>query len=479
MRAVPGPPGTTTAVRRRRGGRQRVVVVGGGRAGVAAVEELRRQAFEGDITVLHDEPTPPYDRPACAKGVLTGHKRLADTLMPVHGSDTVEWRLARRALALDADAHVVHTDTGEQFGYDALVLATGAAPVPPPGWPMQEPGLHLLYRLSDAWRLRQELCHARRVAVVGAGLTGCEVAHAVRSLARDCVLIDPRPQALVRPLGEAVGRMVTCEIARDGVELRLGRRVTSLARGRRGWILLLDDGDEVQADVVVATTGERPDTAWLRGTPGIDVSDGILCDEALRVVGAADVVAAGTAARWPNLRYGSTPTRIGQWITALEQGRAAARSLLAGRGYAAPVTHVPRFWSEQFGLRIQVCGVLPPEAEITVTEQRPGRRNPARAGVAVGYRVDGELVGLVAVNAPQAFTAIVRTMLAAVRPRVAVAAPAAVPAPVPGPVERPVAPAPAASGEPGDAVRPPVPPPAGPPPISGPLPVRPRLYAVR
>jgi NADPH-dependent 2,4-dienoyl-CoA reductase/sulfur reductase-like enzyme len=462
---------------RRRGyGRQQVVVVGGGRAGMAAVEELRRQAFEGDIVVLHDEYTPPYDRPACAKGVLTGHKRVRDTLMPVHAGDTVQWRLGRRAVGLDPDEHVVYADTGERFGYDALVIATGAAPVPPRGWPMQEPGLHMLYRLSDAWALRQELRAARRVAVVGAGLTGCEVAHAVRTLARTCVLVDPGPQALVRPLGQQVGRLVTREIARDGVELRLGRRVTSIARSRRGWVLALDDGEEVVADVVVATTGERPDTTWLQGIPGLDTSDGILCDEALHVVGATDVVAAGTAARWPNLRYGTTPTRVGQWITALEQGRAAAHTLMAGAGYAAPFTHVPRFWSDQFGLRIQVCGVLPAEAEITVTEQRPGRRDMARAGVAVGYRVDGELVGLVAVNAPQAFTAITRTMLASAAPRFP--APAR-PGPDSGPLDLPVALAPTASGDRGgrrQAAALPVP--GGPPPISGPVPLRPRLYAV-
>ncbi len=251
-------------VLRRRQGRRRVVVVGGGRAGVAAVEELRRLGYDDDLVVLHDEPTPPYDRPACAKGLLTGHKRPADALMRVHGADGVDWRFGRRATALDAQAQVVHTDTGERFGYDRLVIATGAAPVPPQGWPMQEPGLHVLYRLGDAWRLRRELRDARRVAVVGAGLTGCEVAHAVRSLARECVLIDPRPQALVRPLGEQVGRVVTREIARDGVTLRLSRRVTGLARGRRGWVLMLDDGDEVHADVVVTTTGERPDTTLAR-----------------------------------------------------------------------------------------------------------------------------------------------------------------------------------------------------------------------
>jgi NADPH-dependent 2,4-dienoyl-CoA reductase/sulfur reductase-like enzyme len=201
----------------RRQGRRRIVVVGGGRAGVAAVEELRRLGYGGELVVLHDEAAPPYDRPACAKGLLTGHKRPVDALLRVHGCEDVDWRFGRRAVALDAQEQVVHTDTGERFGYDGLVLATGATPVPPPGWPVHEPGLHVLYRLGDARRLRHELREARRVAVVGAGLTGCEVAHAVRSLARECVLVDPRPHALVRPLGEQVGRLVTGEIARDGV----------------------------------------------------------------------------------------------------------------------------------------------------------------------------------------------------------------------------------------------------------------------
>jgi hypothetical protein len=220
----------------------------------------------------------------------------------------------------------------------------------------------------------------------------------------------------------------------------------------------------VHADVVVSTTGERPDTGWLDGTPGMDLSDGILCDEALRVVGLPDVVAAGTAARWPNLRYGTAATRVGQWITALEQGRAAARSLLAGDD-AVAFTHVPRFWSEQFGLRIQVCGMLPAAAEVTVTEQHPGRRRPARAGVAVGYRVDGELVGIVAVNAPQAFTTITRSILAQTVHQVAPARSAVVRGPAPAQVVRPglVAGLPA---------------PVGPPPISGPVPVVRHLYAV-
>jgi NADPH-dependent 2,4-dienoyl-CoA reductase/sulfur reductase-like enzyme len=467
---------------------QCVLVVGGGRAGVAAAEELRRQGFDGDVVVLHDESTPPYDRTACAKGLLTGHKRPVDALLKVQGAESVTWRLGRRAIALDSHERVVHTDTGERFGYDGLVIASGAGPVPPRGWPMHEPGLHVLYHLGDAWRLRTHLRDARRVAVVGAGLTGCEVAHAVRTLARECVLIDPRPHALARPLGDMVGRLVTREIARDGVELRLGRRVTGLARGRRGWLLLLDDGSEVQADVVVTTTGERPDTGWLEGTPGVDVSDGVLCDASLRVVGLPDAVAAGTVARWPNLRYGSSPRRVGQWITALEQGAAAARSLLLGEHSAPPFVHVPRFWSDQFGLRIQVCGVLPAEAEVTLTERRPGSRRQLKSGVTVEYRVDGELAGLVSVNDPRAFTALTRTMLAASGPRVeAPQAPAFTDALTPPGFDLPVA---VGGGGPTPRVgaraaavasRAGVPGPARAPSISGPIRIsgRPRLYAVR
>src|SRR5439155_5636584 len=222
------------------------------------------------------------------------------------------------------------TDTGEQFAYDGLVIATGSHGVAPRGWPVGEPGLHVLHALEDAWALRHDLRYADRVAIVGGGLTGCETASAVRSMARSCVLIDSNHQVMTRAVGELVGRLVTDELRRNRVNLRLGRRVRDIDRRRRGWRLVLDDGSEVDADVVVATTGERPDTGWLDATPGLDTKDGVLCDETLRVAGAEAVVAAGAVARWPNLRYDNRPRRCGQWIAAMEQGRAAARALLAG-----------------------------------------------------------------------------------------------------------------------------------------------------
>jgi NADPH-dependent 2,4-dienoyl-CoA reductase/sulfur reductase-like enzyme len=138
------------------------------------------------------------------------------------------------------------------------------------------------------------------------------------------------------------------------------------------------------------------------------------------VVGATGVVAAGTVARWPNLRYDTPPSRCGQWVAALEQGQAAARTLMAGEYEAPPAVVLPRYWSDQFGLKIQVCGHMPADAQVSVTRMRPNRRDVARAGFLISYARDGILEGMVAVNAPLAFTAVTRTLMAAPHRRVPV-----------------------------------------------------------
>jgi NADPH-dependent 2,4-dienoyl-CoA reductase/sulfur reductase-like enzyme len=396
----------------------RLLVVGAGRAGVSALEEIRRQGFEGELSILHDETHPPYDRPGCAKSLLSGHARPQDLKMPIADGLDVDWHLGRRAVHLDVEAHTVITDTDEVFEYDGLVITSGAHPIAPPMIPVGEEGIHLLYGLDDSWGLRADLQRAQKVAVIGAGLTGSEVAYAVRMMARDCVLIDSK-DPMAKPVGAHAAHLIAPEILRAGVELRTGKRVAEVTRGRRGgWMLTLNDGEEITVDLIVATTGERPDTKWLAEAPKLDITDGVLCDTSLRVLDATKgtpidgVVAAGTVARWPNLQYSDKPARVGQWIAALDTGQAAARTLLASRAALEPVTHMPRFWSDQFGLRIQVCGVLPDEAQVSLTEMRRGRRDVARAGVLLGYEVDNTLVGLVAVNAPHAFTSMARAMIA-------------------------------------------------------------------
>ncbi|MEV4622498.1 FAD-dependent oxidoreductase [Asanoa sp. NPDC049573] len=386
----------------------RILIVGTGRAGVAAAEELRRQGFPGEIAMLGAEKEGPYDRPSCSKGILTGHKRPQDTRMPFHDDD-LTWYLGRRAVDLDPDAHRVETDTGESFAYDGLVIATGSSPSMPK-W-AADPGVHLLHDLEHAWALRRALRDAERVIIVGGGITGSEVASAVRSMARNCVVIDSKPQVMARALGEEVGNYVTDVMREEGVDFRLGHRVRTANRFRQGWVVQLDDGENLTGDIVVATTGGRPDTAWLEST-GLDLSNGVACDETLRVIGLDDVVACGAVASWPNLRYGTKPRKAEHWISSLEQGRGAARTLLNDDGEPGPVTVIPRFWTEQWGLRIQVCGELDPNGEVAISEMKRHRRDTARAGVVVGYHRDDRLVGLVSVNAAHAFTSLARAMIA-------------------------------------------------------------------
>ena len=388
--------------------RDRIVVVGAGPAGMAAADELRRLGFAGDLTLLGDEA--PYDRPACSKGLLTGHQSPRDVMLPAPEAP-MELRLGRRASALDAVRRQVTTDTGEVFDYDGLVIATGARPTHPAGWPVGEPGLHALHTVADAWAVRQRLREAERVAVIGGGLTGCEAACAAVGMAREAIIIDPKPCLMHRALGEPVGALVTEAHQHSGIETRLGRRVASIESLRGGhWRLTLDDGERIGADLVLLTAGEKPDTGWLGGS-GLDIRDGVRCDEHLRVRGTDGVVAAGVVARWPNLRFSIEPGRCGQWIAAMEQGRAAAMALLAGDRPVPPVTLLPRFWSQQGDLRIQGCGLIDPRAEISLTRLRPGRRDAARSGVLAGFYQGGRMVGLVAVNAPHGFTTSTRAML--------------------------------------------------------------------
>jgi NADPH-dependent 2,4-dienoyl-CoA reductase/sulfur reductase-like enzyme len=391
--------------------RHRILVVGTGPAGIAAAQELRRLGFQGELTVMGDELEGPYDRPACSKGLLTGHQRPNDAMIKIDPNLDIIWKLGRRAVASDLQERVVQAHTGEMMHYDGLVIATGCRPVVPMDWPDNEPGMHVIHGLNAAWDLRRDLRQARRVAIVGGGVTGCEVACAVHEMARQAVIIEPRPYLMGRAVGTLVGGLIAESHQRHGIEMRLDRRVRTVDRHNGYWQLTLDDSSTVDADVVVAAMGERPDTEWLDGT-GLDLSQGVVCDAALRVAGTEGVVAAGSLVAWPNPRNGDTkPRRCGQWIAAQEMGQGAARTLLAGDRPAPAVSLLPRYWSSQLGLRIQVAGDLDPKADIDVGEMRPGRRDAAMSGVMATYHRQNRLVGAVAVNAPRAFTNLARMML--------------------------------------------------------------------
>lgn len=348
MTTAPGPDS--------RPGGERIVIVGGGQAGHAAAERLRERGFTGTLTIIGEEPHRPYNCTPLSKQLLTGEYSVADLALTTFTDLDVFWRQGSRVLGLDPVARTVRLRGAEQIGYDGLVIATGVEARVLPGAPMHSDRIHMLRTLADAYEIDQALGHTSgRLLIVGGGFIGAELASTARARGLDATIIDVSPTLLSRALGTVLGAAAG-DVHRDnGVRLHLGVAVTGWHAQATGVRLELDDGEKLDGDVAVVGIGTVPRTEWLAGS-GLDCTEGVLAGATCHAVGVEDVVVAGDVARWPNLLFDDTPRRVEHWINAIEMGRHAADSLLAGPQQAAPFTPVPRFWFEQHGVKIQSVG---------------------------------------------------------------------------------------------------------------------------
>jgi NADPH-dependent 2,4-dienoyl-CoA reductase/sulfur reductase-like enzyme len=334
-----------------------IAVVGASLAGLRSVQALRRAGFAGRLVAIGEESEPPYDRPPLSKDVLAGKWDAERTRLfrPEDEGLDVEWRLGQRAEALDLAARELRLAGGARVGFDGLVIATGAYARRLPNTPPLA-GIHVLRTLADSLALRVELDASPRVAVIGAGFVGLEVAATCRGRGLGVTVIESLAAPLERGLGAQLGAYLG-EIHREqGVELRLGARVAGLVGGKRVEAVELADGTRVPADVVVVGIGAAPATEWLAGS-GLELSDGVVCDATCRTTRAPFVVAVGDVARWPNPLFGVS-MRIEHWTNATEQADHAAATLLAGAEGGAPFAPVPFVWSDQYDKKIQVAGRL-------------------------------------------------------------------------------------------------------------------------
>jgi phthalate 3,4-dioxygenase ferredoxin reductase subunit len=374
----------------------RVVVVGASVAGIHVAEALRGGGHTGEILIVGDEPRQPYDKPALSKQFLTGQSRPDDlSLLP--GGRAAELgltlRLGSRAVHVDADQRRLWLADETAIDYDQLVLATGSS-AREPAWAPSD-GVFTLRTIEDGTRLRQALLEARRVAVVGAGFIGAEVAAAARSLNCEVVVIDPLPAPLGRLLGAEVGALLSDIHDRHGVQTRFNRAVTS-AYGDLGEMTLeLADGSSVHADLVVAGLGAFPNDAWIAAS-GLPVDDGVLCDQYCRVEGHDNIYAAGDVARWYDPRRAQT-TRVQHWTNAVEQGAHVAQSMLTD----APSPYVPLHyvWSDQYDWKLQFVSTSGSPATHEILGDFS--RDPAHGVVAYGDE-DGRFVAALTVNNPHA-----------------------------------------------------------------------------
>jgi NADPH-dependent 2,4-dienoyl-CoA reductase/sulfur reductase-like enzyme len=374
--------------------RDSVTIVGASLAGLRSAETLRRDGFGGRISLIGDEPHQPYDRPPLSKQVLAGDWEPERALLtPAEKLEPLglDLRLGVRATGLDVAARELEVD-GVAEPFDGLLIATGARcrTLPGTGSPV---GVHTLRTLDDCLAIRAALDDgARRMVVIGAGFIGAEVASVAVGRGTSVTLVEALPAPFARVLGQEMGAVVADVHVANGVDLRCGVGVSSVAGEPGAMTVAMADGSDVYADLVVVGIGVVPNTEWLEGS-GLTLDDGVVCDPTC--LAAPNVVAAGDVARWTDPRTGES-MRVEHWDNAVEQGRHAVRRLLATDEEAEVFAPVPWFWSDQYDRKIQLAGRPHPDDEVRVVD---GSTDERRFAAFYGRR--GQLTAVLGMNRPR------------------------------------------------------------------------------
>jgi NADPH-dependent 2,4-dienoyl-CoA reductase/sulfur reductase-like enzyme len=376
-----------------------VVVVGASVAGLHVAEQLRAQGFEGSVAVVGSETHLPYDRPPLSKQVLLGMQTRRDvTFRTAAELDELRVTTHLGVPAVGWDGATLTLADGVTLTADRLVVATGVTPRSLPGQP-EHPALGSLRTLDDAEWLAARLARGGVVAVVGGGFIGAEVASAARHLGCEVVVLEATELPLQRVLGAEAAALVARVLAEAGVDFRGGCTVSALVSDGNAIRIELGEAGSVRADTVVVGIGSVPQSAWL----GLEGPGGIACDARGRVVDLPNAYAVGDVAAWPDARTG-TPERTEHWTSARDQAAAVAADLV---GRAPDPTQPAYFWTDQFGLKIQVIG-RPDHADRVVVV---GPEDGAVKRSVVLYLREGKLVGCALFSAARQlgrFTVLVR-----------------------------------------------------------------------
>jgi apoptosis-inducing factor 3 len=325
-----------------------VVIVGAGAAGNAAAERLRREGYDGPVTLIGADQFLPYDRPNLSKDYLAG--TAPEEWIPLRSADfyreqKIDTRTNTSVTAIEAKTKQVTLSDGDVLSYGVLLLATGAAPVrlSIPGDDL--PHVCYLRTLTDSRHIIEKAKHAKRAVVIGASFIGLEVAASLRERKLEVAVVGKESLPLEKILGPELGRLIRETHEAHGVKFHLGRTPVVIKERH----VRLDDGTLLDCDLVVVGIGVRPNTG-LAEKAGIATDNGILVNEFLET-SVPGIFAAGDIARWPDPRVGRI--RVEHWVVAERQGQAAARNMLGARQrFAVP----PFFWSNHFDLHIRYVG---------------------------------------------------------------------------------------------------------------------------
>jgi NADPH-dependent 2,4-dienoyl-CoA reductase/sulfur reductase-like enzyme/nitrite reductase/ring-hydroxylating ferredoxin subunit len=326
-----------------------IIIVGGGGAGLAAADMLRREGYDGPISMISADDASPSDRPNLSKDYLAGQAQ--DDWIPLRAPEyftehRIEMLLGTRVSSIDVSGRALLLESGTRLPFGALLIATGADPVrlPIPG--ADDPRVHYLRSFADSRAIVEKAQSARHAVVVGASFIGLEVSASLRArgIAVDVVAPDKLP--LERVMGPEVGRVIQALHEAHGVVFHLGLTVSRVD----GRTVTLSDGTTLDADIVIMGVGVRPAIA-LAEKAGLALDRGIAVNEYLET-SAPGIFAAGDVARWPDARSGER-IRVEHWVVAERQGQVAARNMLGRR---ERFDAVPFFWSQHYDVTINYVG---------------------------------------------------------------------------------------------------------------------------
>jgi 3-phenylpropionate/trans-cinnamate dioxygenase ferredoxin reductase component len=376
----------------------RIVIAGAGHAGGSAAAFLRQYGWKGAIALVGEEAHLPYQRPPLSKAWLKGEasaESLALRPARFYAQQRIDLHLGTRVTGIDRAARRVGLSDGIELGYHRLILALGARPrsLALPGAELA--GVLALRGTVDADALQAALGPGRRLAVIGGGYIGLEVAASARALGAGAVVLEREARVLARVAGTALSRFLEAQHRAQGVEVLTGVEVAAI-EGEAGAVraVRLQDGRRIPCDTVLIGVGAVPNTE-LAAAAGLDCAGGIVVDLAARTSDPA-IHAIGDCTQRPLPLYGRTG-RLESVPNAIEQAKQAAADIC---GRPPPQPEVPWFWSDQFELRLQMAGLAFDAHEAVI-------RGDAEAGGFTVFHLDREqrVLAIEAVNAPADFMA--------------------------------------------------------------------------
>ncbi|EYF03008.1 NAD(P)/FAD-dependent oxidoreductase [Chondromyces apiculatus] len=382
-----------------------VVIVGAGQAGGEVATSLRQQGYEGRVVLVGDEAHPPYQRPPLSKGFLLGKMQLAQLYLKpeaTYEKFNITLKLGTRVTAIDREAREAVLQDGSRLGYDKLVIATGgrARLLPLPGVEQRKLGnLFYLRSIADVEAMRARFEAGKHLVLIGAGYVGLEVASAAVQLGVKVTVVDVAPRVLSRVTGPEVSGFIEGVHRERGVVFRMPAAVQGVtldaAEEAVREVIVAQDGveDRIAADLVLVGIGLTPNTE-LAAAAGLAVDDGIVVDEMARTSDPA-VLAVGDCANQPSA-YAGRRIRLESVPNAMEHARVAAATVL---GKPVPSPAVPWFWSEQFGMRLQMVGLS------TGYDRCVTRGSMENRAFSAFYLAEGRLIAADVIGRPADFQA--------------------------------------------------------------------------